>query len=80
MTRKQRYLAKLRAWIDQQLPRDVLRITIYSIPDKEDDTVKLLLDTTHSEQILFCKMSESDQAYSFTGRLMVNFHTEHLSP
>lgn len=80
LTYKQRYLAKLRAWIDRQLPRDVLRITIYSIPEGPEDTVAILLDTTHPEAILNCKMRESNNAFTFKGRVMVSFHTEHLSP
>lgn len=83
MTRKQRYLAKLRAWIDRQLPRDVLRITIYGLPEHEDDTTKLLLNIAHPHQILACKMSgenDGEQTYTYRGNLMITFRVEHLTP
>lgn len=79
MTRKQKILAKIRAWIDRQLPRDVLRVTVYRInPADPNDTIAILYSITHPEQILKCKMRGGPDAYT-EGALLITFTTEHLS-
>lgn len=77
MTRYLHLLAKLRAWIDRRLPRDVLVISIHGI--KEDGSMTApLLYMTHMEGILTCKMQGS-VIHHYKGELVVQYHTEHLS-
>lgn len=80
MTRKQKILAKIRAWIDRQLPRDVLRITIHAIDSDSNRRLHVpLFSSTHMETILRCKMGSGMEALHFKGELLVTFSTEHLS-
>lgn len=76
MTRKQRLLAKVRAWIDQRLPRDVLRISVYDVSPNGPKAP--LLSITHFEGILRCKYSEDAQSFKY-GDVLIVLHTEHLS-
>lgn len=82
MTRKQKFLAKIRAWIDTQLPRDVLAITIQEIEKGSNpmDTPRVLtlFDINHMEQILRCKYSDGPETLFLSGDLMITFRTEHL--
>lgn len=77
MTRKQKILAAIRAWIDRRLPRDVLVISIHGIKDNGAMTAPLW-HITHMEGILICKMQGS-VVHHYNGELVVHMHTEHLS-
>lgn len=80
MTRKQKLLAKIRAWIDRQLPRDVLRITIHALDSDSERRLNVpLFSATHMETILRCKMGSGMEAFHFKGELVITFSTEHLS-
>lgn len=80
MTRQQRLLAKIRAWIDRRLPRDVLRITVYGVIQNDEGrtVVKTLVSVTHMEAILQCKYGSGSTAYQFDD-VMITLSTEHLS-
>lgn len=77
MTYKQKILAKIRAWIDRRLPRDVLVISIHGIKDSGAMTAPLF-HITHMEGILICK-TQGSTVHHFKGELVVQMHTEHLS-
>ena len=74
MTYQQKILAKIRAWIDRRLPRDLLVVTFVDV-----ENGNVLFTANHMELILRIKMD--DNVYQrFDRKMDVRFHTEHLSP
>jgi hypothetical protein len=74
-TRYQYVLAKIRAWIDRRLPRDVLRVTVINT-----DTGATLFSSTHMDIILQLKMDQAGMTYPCPGHILVQFTTEYLTP
>lgn len=74
MNAKQKLLARIRAWIDRRLPRDLMVVQFI-----DPATGDVEFSASHMDIILKIKMGE--HVYKRFDKVMdIRFHIEHLSP